>query len=83
MDTPKYWFPAKRYGWGWGLPVTRQGWLVFIVYLVALVIGSRVFRPDAHPVGFAVFVILASLLLVLICYKKGEPPKWRWGNKGR
>jgi hypothetical protein len=24
----RYWFPAKRYGWGWGLPVTWQGWAV-------------------------------------------------------
>lgn len=24
----KIWFPAKRYGWGWGLPVTWQGWVV-------------------------------------------------------
>ena len=24
----KYWFPAKRYGWGWGMPNTWQGWLV-------------------------------------------------------
>jgi hypothetical protein len=20
-----FWFPAKRYGWGWGLPVKWQG----------------------------------------------------------
>jgi hypothetical protein len=25
----KYWFPAKRYGWGWGIPSSWQGWLVF------------------------------------------------------
>ncbi len=24
----KYWFPAKRYGWGWGIPNVWQGWLV-------------------------------------------------------
>ena len=29
MNEPeKYWFPAKRYGWGWGLPSTWQGWIV-------------------------------------------------------
>jgi hypothetical protein len=22
MDEQKYWFRAKRYGWGWGLPIT-------------------------------------------------------------
>ncbi len=29
---PKYWFPAKRYGWGWGIPNTWQGWLVLAVF---------------------------------------------------
>ena len=24
----KYWFPAKRYGWGWGPPNNWQGWVV-------------------------------------------------------
>ena len=24
-----YWFPAKRFGWGWGLPLSWQGWVVF------------------------------------------------------
>jgi hypothetical protein len=81
MDAPKYWFPAKRYGWGWGLPATWQGWLVLIVYLLALIVGSRLLHPKLYPVGFAVFVILASLLLVLVCYKKGEPPKWHWGKR--
>ena len=37
----KYWFPAKRYGYGWGLPGTWQGWLVFGAY-GALVIASVV-----------------------------------------
>lgn len=24
------WFPAKKYGYGWGLPVKWQGWVAFI-----------------------------------------------------
>jgi len=27
-----YWFPAKRYGWGWGIPVTWQGWAVMAIF---------------------------------------------------
>jgi len=24
---PEYWFPAKRYGWGWGIPRRgKAGW---------------------------------------------------------
>ena len=31
---PKYCFPVKRYGWGWGLPRTWQGWGVVIIGFV-------------------------------------------------
>ena len=24
-NPPRYWFPVKRYGWGWGLPGTWEG----------------------------------------------------------
>ena len=37
--TRKYWFPAKRYGWGWGPPSAWQGWAVLVTYLV-LVLGG-------------------------------------------
>jgi len=32
----EFWFPAKRYGWGWGLPVAWQGWAVLIAYAAVL-----------------------------------------------
>ncbi|MDN0075220.1 hypothetical protein QU481_09995 [Crenobacter sp. SG2303] len=68
MSAPKYWFPAKRYGWGWGLPSTWQGWLVLGVYLVALIVGCLIFRPAQHPTGFIVFVVAISFLLGVVCY---------------
>jgi len=27
------------------------------------------------------FVLVMVLLLLGICYMKGEPPRWRWGNQ--
>jgi hypothetical protein len=52
---PKYWFPAKRYGWGWGPPVTWQGWAVLVVWLLAFVGGVRYFayRHGGPHVAFA------------------------------
>ncbi|MGF6701877.1 hypothetical protein OKW38_006554 [Paraburkholderia sp. MM5496-R1] len=38
----EYWFPAKRYGWGWGLPLRWQGRLTLLAYFVLL--GVVVFR---------------------------------------
>ena len=30
-----YWFPAKKYGLGWGLPIKKQGWFAFLGLLTA------------------------------------------------
>ena len=75
-----YWFPVKRYGWGWGLPSRWQGWVVIAIYAVLLAAGIVVLRPHAQPVSFVLYTLALSLLLVLVCWWKGEPPRWRWGG---
>lgn len=37
----EYGFPAKRYGWGWGLPVAWQGWLVIALYALLAIVGAE------------------------------------------
>ncbi|HEV3427679.1 MAG TPA: hypothetical protein VG320_07355 [Paraburkholderia sp.] len=75
-----YWFPAKRYGWGWGLPTRWQGWLVLLGYFALLGATIRVFAPDRHMGAFILAVTLLSLVLIGLCWLKGEPPHWRWGD---
>ncbi|MFL9863653.1 hypothetical protein PQR67_05665 [Paraburkholderia fungorum] len=76
----KYWFPAKRYGWGWGFPSRWQGWVVLIVYIALMCLDAYRFPPDREPVTFALVVVLLSAALLAICWLKGEPPRWRWGK---
>ena len=76
----KYWFRAKRYGWGWGLPITWQGWAVFVAWFALFLPAIRYFIPR-RPAAFLVFTVVMSLLLIAICYKTGEPPRWRWGDE--
>lgn len=76
----KYWFPAKRYGWGWGLPLTWQGWLTFAVFLGLIVVGVFLFPPRHAPIAYIIYVVVLSLLLTGVCWLKGEPPRWRWGG---
>lgn len=79
--TPKYWFPAKRYGWGWGLPSAWQGWVVLITYL-ALGLGGVFFVPVSKgSVLYAAYLAVLTVALVAICWLKGEPPRWRWGGR--
>lgn len=75
-----YWFPAKTYGWGWGLPRTWEGWLVFVLYLALLLLAQRLFPPDQDPLRYTGCALLLSIALILICLAKGEPPSWRWGS---
>ena len=72
-----YWFAAKRFGWGWTLPVTWQGWLVVVVY-AALIIGSLIVPPDPWRLPI---VALGTVVFVAIVVWKGEKPaRWRWGR---
>jgi hypothetical protein len=75
----RYWFPAKRYGWGWGLPCTWQGWAVLGGYCVLLPFAIWLFPPHLNMPGFVASVVGLSAGLVAICWATGEPPKWRWG----
>jgi branched-subunit amino acid transport protein len=79
-DSKQFWFPAKRYGWGWGLPNCWQGWLVFIAYFVLMAICMVVLLPQGAKSAFLGYTAILSLVLVGICYAKGEPPAWRWGK---
>jgi hypothetical protein len=76
----RYWFPAKRYGWGWGLPVVWQGWAVLVVFMILMISGAFLCPPNVSLVHFFAYVIVLSALFAGICWLKGEPPHWRWGD---
>jgi hypothetical protein len=74
---PDYWFPAKRRGWGWGLPANRKGWAVLLAFYALVAAGAALFLPRHETAGFVVYCAVLSLLLVLVCWRTGEPPRWR------
>ncbi|HEY1684842.1 MAG TPA: hypothetical protein VGG19_08770 [Tepidisphaeraceae bacterium] len=78
-DLTPYWFRAKRYGWGWSLPVRREGWIVFFIWLVFVILDGILIAPQSLPLFIIILAVLAIALLA-ICYAKGEPPRWRWGK---
>ena len=79
-DRPTFWFPVKRYGWGWGLPICWQGWVVFVVYFGLLAAGTYYFAPRQAVVCLLLYVAILTAVLVAIIALKGERPlRWRWG----
>jgi hypothetical protein len=75
----KIWFPAKRYGWGWGPPNCWQGWVVFAAWLLLLAGGAAWLIP-AHVEFFVPYAVVLAIILCVVCYIKGEKPRWRWGK---
>lgn len=80
----KIWFKAKNYGWGW-YPVSWEGWIILAVYIVFIV--KTFLRIDAEQhsgsdtlINFAIPFIISTCILLAICYKTGEKPRWRWGR---
>jgi drug/metabolite transporter (DMT)-like permease len=81
-DKPTFWFPVKRYGWGWGLPVRWQGWVVFVAYLLLLYAAVYYFTPRRDSLGLSIAILVLTAALVAIVAIKGERPLgWRWGRK--
>ncbi len=70
------WFRAKRYGWGW-YPATWQGWVVLAVY--GLLDGAAFFVIK-NAAAFVATIVGLSMVLLLVTYKTGEKPHWRWGG---
>jgi hypothetical protein len=77
----QYWFPAKKYGYGWGPPRCWQGWLALIAYVGSVTGGIFFLHPKERPGLFLGYIMALTAIFILICYLKGEKPGWRWGGK--
>ena len=76
------WFRAKKYGYGWGLPVKWQGWVVLTAYFLFDAVGCIfVIKNPLNIIWFIPFILFCTIVFIFICWKKGEELKWRWGNK--
>lgn len=81
-----YWFRTTRHGWGWHLSTAWQGWAVGLVYAAVVALLKWRLSPS-HQTLFLGLLALATVLLALTCWFKGEPLSWPWsvrsGNNRR
>ncbi len=77
------WFKRKTYGYGW-TPATKEGWIAIAVYVLCIVASGAYFMSDTpsprETVFFVLSVICSSVILIIVCFKKGETPRWQWGE---
>ena len=83
--SPKKWFKRKLYGYGW-TPASGEGWLALVLYIVFNVKNFLEIDRVSHTVGNAVVsltptFILSTALLICLCIKYGETPRWQWGKR--
>lgn len=78
-EKKELWFRAKCYGYGW-YPSSGQGWMVLFIWAVFFVFS--VINIDDHEwLKNLIVILIITGLLIYICYKKGEKPRWRWGRE--
>jgi hypothetical protein len=75
------WFTAKTFGYGVGLPIAWQGWLILGLY-VAIVTGAAFWLADRSVMTFLLILIGATGPFLLIASRKTRGGlRWRWGNE--
>ncbi len=74
----KIWFKRKLYGWGW-TPCTWEGWVTILVWIAVFL--YTVSKVDHEWLKNLIVVFIMTGILIFICYKKGEKPRWQWGKR--
>lgn len=91
IDKKDYWFRGKAYGWGWGMPLKRQGWFVYGAFVAIWLLALWILLPSdmlqepsrQDQIAFWLILLCDVLFLGYFSFRYGEPPRWRWGGKTR
>lgn len=81
LDDDRHWFEPKRYGYGAGLPVAWQGWVLLGLFVGGLAGAGLLFMPDDPVSFFAVTLVLTGILLFVASRKTRGGWRWRSGEK--
>ena len=83
----KLWFKRKTYGWGW-TPSSWQGWLTLIIWSLVMIILFTTIDINSHSASdtlyaFAIPALILTAIIWIICWLKGEKPRWQWGKRNK
>ncbi|WP_347718362.1 hypothetical protein [Sphingomonas sp.] len=73
-DGPE-WFAPKRFGYGSGLPIAWQGWVLLIGFLVLTLAAALLLANQ--PVALIAVLAPATILLMIVCARTTRGG-WHW-----
>jgi len=79
-DRDEAWFSPRRYGYGAGLPIAWQGWVLLGAYLIMVLAASFLIRRS--PFAYAAILAVATLVTIAVSAARTRGGwRWRWGEK--
>jgi hypothetical protein len=82
MDDGPVWFNAKRCGYGSGLPVAWQGWVITLVYMAVVFAAAALLKDRWLPL--LAIVLPVTFVFMLVCARTTKGGwRWRWGDDDR
>ncbi len=74
------WFAPKSHGYGAGLPISWQGWLLLIGFLLVAIVSGVILAP-LNVFAYLAPVIPLTVAFVLIARNTTRGGwRWRWGD---
>ena len=73
LDTPRYWYTAKRFGLGWRSALTWEAWAIDLSIFAFFVIAGPWFRSTQRPLLALSLLFGPVLARALVAHWKGEP----------
>lgn len=81
MNDGPEWFAAKSHGYGAGLPVAWQGWVLTLVF-VGIITGAGLIFAERSPWVFGSIIFTATAIFLLIAARTTRGGwRWRWGKE--
>ena len=74
------WFEPKKYGYGAGLPIAWQGWMLTIGYVAVILLASFLI-PSSLSLYLALVFTLTGLFLLVASRTTRGGWRWRKGEK--
>lgn len=73
------WFRAKKFGYGAGLPFKWQGWVVSVLYMMAMTgLGLIADNERAMPTIATVALMLLVTGIFVVIVRKRTEGGWKW-----